>query len=239
MNSFILKIIACMCMFFDHFGSAFFENITILNYIGRFSFTIFCFQIVQGYLHTHDIKKYIKRLALFAIISQIPFMLFYHVAFDSFAINVIFTLLFGLLAILIYDKYNKFVGVCSFLLLAIIAQICHFDYGFFGVFIIFMFYLLRNKKIVMSIIFALAVITKFYMSIIKYGIPFSYLFMGNTYSLLMYFTLFSIIPIFLYNGKKGKDAKYLFYIFYPVHLLIFSLLKNFFYYLPCFHIPSP
>lgn len=223
MSSFVLKIFACVCMFCDHFGDAFLGETTFLNYIGRFSFTIFCFQIVQGYIHTHDIKKYILRLSLFALISQIPFMLFYHVVFDSFAINVIFTLLFGLLAILIYDKYNKFVGICSFLLLATIAQICNFDYGFFGVFIIFMFYLLRNQKTAMSFVFVLAVILKYYLKLLPYGLPVSYLFLGSKYSMLMYFTLFSIIPILLYNGKKGKDAKYLFYIFYPVHLLILAL----------------
>lgn len=224
MSSFILKIIACISMFCDHFGDAFFGKVTFLNYIGRFAFPIFCFQIVQGYIHTHDIKKYILRLSIFAIISQIPFMLFYHVVFDSFAINVIFTLLFGLLTILIYDKYNKFVGACSCLLLGTVAQVCQFDYGFFGVFIIFMFYLLRNKKIAMSITFAIAVIVKYAIPLIQYGLPISYLFIGGKYSMMVYFTLFSIIPILFYNGKKGKDAKYLFYIFYPLHLLILALL---------------
>jgi len=107
MNSFILKIIACICMFCDHIGNVLFDEVTVLNYIGRFTFIIFAFQIVQGYIHTHNIKKYIKRLSLFALISQIPFTLFYHFVFESFAINVIFTLLFGLIAIFIYDKYNK------------------------------------------------------------------------------------------------------------------------------------
>lgn len=220
MNSFVLKIIACVCMFCDHLGDAVLESTTFLNFIGRISFPIFCFQIVQGYIHTHDVKKYILRLGLFALISQVPFMLFYHVVFDSFAINVIFTLLFGLLAILIFDKCNKFVGICSGLLLATIAQFCKFDYGFFGVFIIFMFYLLRNKKISMSIIFVLSVIVKYCIPLIKNNLPIYFLFLGNKYSMLMYFTCISIIPILFYNGKKGKDAKYLFYIFYPVHLLV-------------------
>lgn len=215
-------------MFCDHFGDAVLGNTTFLNFIGRVAFPIFCFQIVQGYIHTHNIKKYILRLGLFAVISQVPFMLFYHVVFNSFAINVIFTLLFGLLVILIYDKYNKFVGVCSFLLFATIAQLLHFDYGFFGVFIIFMFYLLRNKKTSMSIVFILAVIVRYLIPLIQNGIPFSYLFSGNKYSMLMYSTCLSLIPIFLYNGKKGKDAKYLFYIFYPVHLLILALFRAFF-----------
>lgn len=224
MNSFVLKLIACICMFCDHFSDAFFRNTTFLNYIGRISFPIFCFQIVQGYIHTHNIKKYILRLSLFAFISQIPFMLFYHAVFNSFAINVVFTLLFGLITILIYDKYNKFVGFCSFIFLATIAEVCHFDYGFFGMLIIFMFYLLHDKKLVMSIVFVLSVICKYSIGLIKYGIPFSFLFTINTYSMLMYFTCFSTIPILLYNGRKGKDAKYLFYIFYPVHLLILALL---------------
>lgn len=228
MNSFVLKILACVCMFCDHFSDALFGSVTFLNFIGRLAFPIFCFQIVQGYVHTHNIKKYILRLSLFALISQVPFMFFYHIIFNSFAINVIFTLLFGLLAILIYDKYNKFVGICSFLLLATIAQLLHFDYGFLGVFIIFMFYLLRNKKTAMSIVFILAVIVRYLIPLIQNGISFFYLFLGNKYSILMYSTCLSLIPIFLYNGKKGKDIKYLFYIFYPVHLLILALFRAFF-----------
>lgn len=228
MNSFVLKILACVCMFCDHFSDAVFGNATFLNFIGRVAFPIFCFQIVQGYIYTHDIKKYILRLSLFALISQVPFMLFYHVVFNTFAINVIFTLLFGLLVILIYDKYNKFVGVCSFLFFGTVAQLLHFDYGFFGVFIIFMFYLLRNKKNSMSIVFILAVIVRYLIPLIQKGISFFYLFLGNTYSMLMYSTFLSLIPILLYNGKKGKDAKYLFYIFYPVHLLILALFRTFF-----------
>ena len=227
MSSFVLKIIACVCMFCDHFGDAVFRTTTFLNFIGRISFPIFCFQIVQGYIHTHDVKKYFLRLSLFALVSQAPFMLFYHVIFDSFAVNVIFTLLFGLLAILIYDKYNKFVGICSCLLLATIAQVCHFDYGFFGVFIIFMFYLLCNKKTAMSIVFVLAVIVRYFIPLLQYGLPISYLFLGNKYSMLMYCTCFALIPILLYNGQKGKDAKYLFYIFYPVHLLILTIITLF------------
>lgn len=228
MNSFVLKIIACVCMFCDHFSDAVFGNTTFLNFIGRLAFPIFCFQIVQGYIHTHDLKKYILRLSLFALISQIPFMLFYHVVFNSFSINVIFTLLFGLFVILIYDKYNKFVGVCSLLFLGALAQLCCFDYGFFGVFIIFMFYLLRNKKTTMALVFISSVFIKYLIPLIRNGIPLSYLFLGNKYSLIMYCTCFSLIPILLYNGKKGKDAKYLFYIFYPVHLLILALFRAFF-----------
>ncbi len=226
MSTLILKLIACICMLCDHFSDAFFGGITFLNYIGRFSFTIFAFQIAQGYIHTHNIKKYIARLSIFALISQIPYMLFYNIVFNKiFVVNVIFTLLFGLLVILIYDKYNKFVGICSLLALGMLAEVCNFDYGFYGVFIVFMFYLLQNKKIYMTIIFILSVIAKYGISLIKYNIPFYYLFLGNTYSMCVYFTCLSIIPILFYNGKKGKDVKYLFYAFYPLHLFILALVS--------------
>lgn len=225
MSTFVLKIIAIICMFCDHFGDFYFKSTTILNYIGRFAFTIFAFQIAQGYIHTHNIKKYITRLFIFACASQIPFMIFYYNIFDTyFAINVIFTLLFGLLTILVYDKYNKILGIIAGIILGVIAQLCHFDYGFYGVFIVFAFYILRNHKAYMSLIFIISVIIKYYTNTIKYHLPFSYLFLGSKYSILMYSTCLSIIPILFYNGQKGKDAKYLFYIFYPIHMLILGLL---------------
>lgn len=225
MSSFVLKIIACITMFCDHFGNYYFKSTTVLNYIGRFAFTIFAFQIVQGYMHTKDIKKYIKRLFIFAIVSQAPFMLFsYYISNNLFAINVVWTLLFGLLTVLIYDKYNRFTGISCCFSLGLIAEVLKFDYGFYGVFIVFMFYLLRDNKLSMSIVFILSVILKFYYSTIKYSLPISYIFCGNKYSVLMYSTCLSIIPILFFNGKKGKDAKYLFYIFYPLHLSILTIL---------------
>ena len=226
MSSYILKIVAIICMFCDHFGDFYFNSTTFLNYIGRFAFTIFAFQIAQGYIHTHNIKQYIKRLTLFAFIAQIPYMLFYYTVFNSFLeINVIFTLLFGLLSILVFDKYGKLFGFLSALCLGLIAQFGNFDYGIYGVFLVLLFYVFYKKKLVMSISFLLLVVVKYYINTIKYSLPFYYIFMGNQYSILMYSTCLSIIPVLFYNGKKGKNVKYLFYIFYPLHLLILALLK--------------
>ena len=71
MTSFVLKIIALITMFCDHFGDAFIGHTSALNVIGRIAFPIFAFQISEGYIHTKNIKKYIARLLIFAIISQI------------------------------------------------------------------------------------------------------------------------------------------------------------------------
>ena len=111
MSAFVLKLIAVISMLFDHTGYLIFGKASFFNYIGRLAFPIFAFQIAEGYTHTKNLKKYILRLFVFALISQIPFQIFSKIFFDRFLINVLFTLLFGLMGIIIYDKYNKFLGI--------------------------------------------------------------------------------------------------------------------------------
>lgn len=77
MTSFKLKIIAIITMVCDHFGDALFSVISPLNFIGRMAFPIFAFQLSEGYIHTKNIKRYLLRIFVFAIISQIPFIYLY------------------------------------------------------------------------------------------------------------------------------------------------------------------
>ena len=76
MSSFIIKLIAIITMICDHCSDTFIGHISFLNIIGRIAFPLFCFQLVIGYKHTKDVKKYLTRLIIFGIISQIPFGLF-------------------------------------------------------------------------------------------------------------------------------------------------------------------
>ena len=146
MSSFVLKIIAVITMFIDHLGYTIFGKFSYLNYIGRISFPIFAFQISEGYIHTKSLKKYFLRLFLFALVSQIPFMLFHSIISDTFCLNIFFTLLLGLLSIYIYDKCKyKFIGILSCILLALIAQFSNCDYGAYGVAIILIFYIFKNN----------------------------------------------------------------------------------------------
>lgn len=221
-------------MLIDHFGDAYFKQISLMNLIGRIAFPIFAFQISEGYLHTKNLKKYFLRLFLFALISQIPFMLFYSIYTDGFTLNIFFTLFIGLLAIFLYDKITRFsfsiirdektkvilkysLGFLIVLLLGVFSQFCHLDYGFFGIAIIFLFYLFRKNKLAMIISFILA-------CVLKYGIPY----LQNGFNLwYIGLTIFSIIPILfisLYNKKQGPKVKYLLYFFYPAHLLILYFL---------------
>ena len=230
MTSFILKCIAMISMLIDHTSIAYLGYTTLFNVIGRIAFPIFAFQISEGYIHTKNLKKYLLRLFCFAIISQVPFMLFNSTFTNNFSFNIFGTLFVGLLAIWLYDKIsnctfeltkdkkfnltiNKIFGFIPAILLCIVSEVCCFDYGFWGVAIIFLFYFFKNDKLGMVIFYITACIIKYGINIIIYGYHYLYI-------LLCIGTILPIIFIYLYNGKQGKKIKYLLYAFYPVHLLI-------------------
>lgn len=222
MTSFGLKIIALITMLCDHLGYILFHRISFMNIIGKLSFPIFAFQISEGYVHTKNLKKYIFRLFTFGIISQIPFMLFLScLGTMHFTLNIFFTLLLGLLAITIFDQCkNKIIGWFSVIVIIFVSQLTHCDYGWFGPLIIFLFYFFKDNKLYMNISFILAVT-------IKYG--FSYI--TNSSIMQIYLgiaTCLSLLFINLYNHQKGKNIKYLLYVFYPLHLLFLYILSFFF-----------
>lgn len=214
MSSFVLKIIAIITMFIDHIGYAIFGHFSYFNYIGRIAFPIFAFQISEGYIHTRNLKKYAFRLFVFALISQIPFMLFHSLLSPDFYLNIFFTLLLGIACIYLYDKSKyKFLAIIVSILIGLIAELTHCDYGFYGVAIILLFYIFKNSNIKSSIAFILATTIRYIIPVLKYGFYDQYLY-------LLLATLIPVIFITLYNGKKGKDTKYLLYLFYPIHLLL-------------------
>lgn len=226
MTSLGLKIIAIITMLCDHISDGFFHHFTFLNVIGRISFPIFAFLIAEGYQHTSNVKKYLKRLLLFALISQIPFTLFYTTFSNNlFVLNIFFTLSAGLFAIYLYDKcQDKLSGLLGVISIAVLAELLHFDYGGFGVLIIFVFYVLRNKKIWMTLSFLFLCFLKYLPSFITYSFH-------PLYILLTIFTTLPILFILLYNGKQGKKGKklqYFFYLFYPLHLLFIFVISHFF-----------
>ena len=236
MTSFILKIIAIITMFCDHFGYAFFHHLSFLNYIGRIAFPIFAFQISQGFTYTKNLKNYCIRLLSFALISQIPFSLYIHkfLTNSSSSLNIFFTLFLGLLAIIVYNYFEKqdskelnykilgisykyILGIMFVLFIAYIGELIHVDYGFLGVIVIFSFYLFRNSKLATTISYILICACKYGFSILMYGFHIEYIY-------LMLATMLPIIFILLYNGKQGYKIKYLLYLFYQLHLLALYLI---------------
>lgn len=226
MTSFMLKIIGILTMFCDHSGDAFIGHFSFLNLIGRIAFPIFAFQVVQGYIHTHNVKKYALRLFIFAFISQIPFMLFLSTFYDSYYLNIFFTLFLGVICLYGFDKIkNRYLGVLFAILICVVGHFIQVDYGVYGIAVIFLFYvfskIFANQKLLMCFTFVLVTTIKYLPDILSYPIA-SYVYIS-----CIIFTCIALIPICIYNGKQGPKIKYLFYTFYPVHLLVLYFIVHF------------
>lgn len=222
MTSFILKLIGIFAMLCDHIGDILPVKYPLLNFVGRIAFPIFAFQITNSYIHTKDIKKFMLKLLIFAFISQVPFTLFLSTfSPNNFSLNIFFTFLLGLSAILIYDKCKyKIVGIISAILISILGQFIKVDYGMFGILLIFSFYIFKDNLVLLSSsTILLTFLVRYLPEIIKYPTLYA---INIKYAI---FLCFSLIFICLYNKKQGPKLKYFFYIFYPLHLLILFLIK--------------
>lgn len=154
-NNNTLKIIAMILMLLDHLWGTIIPGNQWMTLIGRMAFPIFAFLIVEGFFHTSDLKKYMKRLFIFGLISEIPFNLIYtgSIIFP-FHQNVMFTLLLGLLIINEIDKLKnnkeikkKIIPILKIFLFLLISIIGFVDYGVTGVLTIVVFYLFRGFKL--------------------------------------------------------------------------------------------
>ena len=235
-NNNTLKIIAIILMLLDHLWGTIIPGNQWMTLIGRMAFPIFAFLIVEGFFHTSDLKKYMKRLFIFGLISEIPFNLIYtgSIIFP-FHQNVMFTLLLGLLIINEIDKLKntkeikkKIIPILKIFLFLLISIIGFVDYGVTGVLTIVVFYLFRGFK--------LAWIGQLISLILLYIVFFEgqsvilNIFNHEYFLPLQSIGILSLIFIWLYNGEKGKNnklIKYLFYSFYPVHMLVIYLIYYF------------
>ncbi len=239
LSSSSLKLLAITIMLIDHIGASDVymlfpqgnhnNTMLIFRIIGRLAFPIFAFLIAEGYFYTRNVYKYIIRLFIFALISEIPFDLaFSNTFFDITHQNVFFTLVLGLLAIYLFEKYRNQDNLLCFLwvfLLGLVADLFYTDYGLSGVFMIFSFYYFRGNflKISVSVILInLYMISGYLNDFFKGNIPF------NITNYIELFSILSLIFIYFYNHKKGYNLKYLFYLFYPVHLFLLYLIRIYF-----------
>ncbi len=206
-SAFGLKIIAIVTMLIDHTGAVFFPEEEWVRIIGRIAFPIFCFFIAEGAFYTSNIRKYEIRLLVFAMISEIPFDLaFFDTPIFLGHQNVFWTLLGGLIVLDILKQGRQELTAISFVIVALLCQFFHTDYGMVGVLFILMFYLLREKPFLAQG-GMIVVNTTFYPSGIQ-----------------KYAALSSLLMLF-YNGKRGKKMRWIFYLFYPAHLILFCLIK--------------
>ncbi len=187
---------------------------SIMRMIGRISFPIFCFLLIEGFLHTHNLKKYIGRMLLFAVVSEIPFDLAFMGKVCDFGYqNVFLTLAVGLLVLTgfqLVGKREEMHRIVMVILHGLIlaagmgtAFLIKSDYGAYGVLTIAVMYLLRKNR-VWELLAGCTILT--------------------VMSFIEFVSFIVILPVHFYNGRKGWNMKYFFYFFYPVHLLILYMI---------------
>ncbi|MCM1135684.1 MAG: conjugal transfer protein TraX [Clostridium sp.] len=179
--------------------------------LGRLAFPIYCFLLVEGFEKTGSRGKYAGRLLAFALISEVPFNLaFRGRLFDTSYQNVFFTLLLGLLMMWLMELIQTraaslylacFGCLAVFTAAALIAEFIQCDYGAHGTIAIGLLYFFRRDKIKQLIAGCVAFFWEFT-------------------------AMFSFIFIGFYRGRRGIKLKYVFYIFYPAHLLILYLISR-------------
>ena len=225
-----LRVMALTFMLMDHLWATVVPGNIWLHYLGRLAFPIFAFQTAEGYRHTKDFKRYCKRLLVFGLISEIPFNLMLTGSpIFPFHQNVMFTLLFGLLACremdgLLENPFGKnLLARCGKLSLIFLGSVVLFpDYGLLGVFTVLTFHLIRG------IPGAWLVQLTMMIAIHVFGfegqvIP---LFGGALEIPIQGLAVLALVPIWLYNGEKGTGGKWLqygSYLFYPGHMLLLWL----------------
>ena len=210
-----LRVLALFLMLLDHLWATVVPGNNWMTYVGRMAFPIFAFQAAEGYHHTHDFKGYCKRLAIFALVSEIPFnLMIMSSPIYPFHQNVMLTLLLGLLACRAYDR-KKWLAMVGWIALGAVT-FC--DYGSLGVVTVLLFHVFRGQKLAQLLML---------IAINWFGFEGQQLVFGSIKMPIQAFAILAFLPISLYHGEKGPGGKWLqygSYLFYPLHMLILGLL---------------
>lgn len=237
----MIKLIAIVAMTLDHFTWMFFPGYpaeplpVFLHIIGRITCPIMCYFIAEGYYYTRDVGKYTRRLFLFACLSHFAYVYasadfvdwrsFLPGYYGSFLnqTSVLWSLAWGLVMLRVADSEKirdslKPVVIVLICLIAVpgdwscIASLCILGFG-------------TNRgnfrKQMLGMLFYVAIYAVVYFFAID-----------RVYGLLQMAVIFSIPVLMLYNGQRGKNAavnrvmKWLFYLYYPLHLLVIGLLGH-------------
>ena len=234
----VLHIIAMTLMLMDHLWATLLPAKEWLTCAGRVAFPIFAFMAVEGYFHTRSFKKYILRMLLFAVLSEIPFDLMYGGTwFYPVHQNVLWTFLLSLLGVWLMEQVRKkgktwmYLLVCVLVVLAglVLGTLCMVDYYGAGVLTVFVFYFLHGRK---WWCFLGQLIALYWLNVeVLGGLMYPVQLFGMEFELCQQgLALLALIPIWLYRGRQGYHSKpfqYLCYAFYPVHMLLLVVVLNF------------
>lgn len=207
-----LKLLAMAAMFMDHVAITLLARAyqmngvsvsglnlldfwyRILRAFGRLAFPIFVFLLVEGMKHTSDERRYLTRLFFFALVSELPFDLALDGGLGLTHQNVFFTLTLGAVVIQLMKRRTSCEEQLAVVTTAaIFAQLCHFDYGAYGILLAAIFWWFYDNRIRGTVLGYL-------------------LFLLEPYSAL------GFVTILFYNGRRGVELRYFFYLFYPLHL---------------------
>lgn len=220
LNGAQLKRIAILSMVMDHFTKGvlfdYFDHPLwktigeVFLVLGRMAFPIFCFLLVEGFIHTSNRGKFITNLLIFALISEIPFDLFLTAEWNNSAYqNILWTFIIAVIMLMLVEHVQNYASwwgdLLTVLIVGVGAWIAYYfntDYRHFGVILIFLLYQFRSYT---SLKLLLG-------SLLRINSPYS----------ILGFSL-----CYFYNGERGKQNKWLGYFFYPTHLLVIYLLSHY------------
>ncbi|MFC7679724.1 TraX family protein [Paenibacillus sp. GCM10028914] len=204
-----MQVLAMLTMLIDHVGLIFFPEQEIWRIIGRIAFPLYVYALVQGYDRTSSRTRYMFRLGLIAVLSQIP----YQMALHSTSFNVVVTLLAGIIVLRALDRINSFymsaliVGAAS-----LVMELLEFDYGSYGLFLILIFRYVPADKLVMW----------------HFTLNLLYVFL-NGWILQMWSLLPSIVfaygPVIWARLESIRVRSWVWRSFYPLHLLLLAILQ--------------
>lgn len=235
-SSFALHLLAMALMLCDHLWASV-VPIDALTWLGRIAFPIFAFMIAEGYRHTKNLKKYLLRLLGCALIAEIPFNLFYSGRWlYPFHQNVLWTFLLSLLCIHAIERVRQRGTWWLTLLTAIgvslggylLGFLTMIDYYGYGVLTVIGFYLLRGRR--WYCLLGQTVILWWINCELMGGLTVPITLAGHALEIPQQgMALWAMVPILLYNGKRGPHNRliqYSFYLFYPLHLLLLVILSH-------------
>lgn len=233
-----LHILAMAFMLMDHLWATLLPAQEWLTCVGRIAFPIFAFMAVEGYFHTHNLKKYLLRMLIFAVISEVPFDLMYGGTwFYPVHQNVIWTLMMGLVGIHLMETVRKKKSTFVYILVSTIVVILGgllgtlsmVDYYGIGVLTVFIFYFFRGRKWWCLLG---QMLTLYWVNVeMLGGLMYPIRLFGMEFELCQQgLALLALLPIWLYRGRQGYHSKpfqYFCYAFYPIHMLVIVLVLNF------------
>lgn len=229
-----LKWIAIVGMITNHGVFALREVIPFalqfpLYALGGLTFPIMAFFVVEGYKHTKSLGRYIGRLAIFGLLAQIPYML----ALRLMQLNIMFTIILGLLLLLAYDKIKSRVLFGLVFVVVLLVSLV-FDWAVVGVLTIFLYRAIKNegrRRTLPGIVAGLFMLGNSLMLILTYdnpamraqlanmGMDFNFVLVGTSFIVGCFAAAFLVRG---YNGERGKRIKWAFYLAYPLHLAVLA-----------------